>query len=182
MPDISTLPASPRLNQAPPSQIISSNTASNTASRRASQIMGPPQQPASATYTARSPVMSTNENISVPMRHPRPLTAAELYLECEKEQEAVVCMQTCHKRYGILTCLLGQSLDPRTHCSTSPVCFSSQQCIVCFCCLLVIATSRHWRPQPDASNDRCHPSYAFSTTPILFVSQHTKHTYTIDYC
>jgi len=26
----------------------------------------------------------------VPLRHPRPLTAAELYLECEKEQEAVV--------------------------------------------------------------------------------------------
>ena len=25
------------------------------------------------------------------MRHPRPLTAAELHLELEKEQEAVVC-------------------------------------------------------------------------------------------
>ena len=33
--------------------------------------------------------MSTNDGL--PMRHPRPLTAAELYLECEKEQEAVVC-------------------------------------------------------------------------------------------
>jgi hypothetical protein len=28
----------------------------------------------------------------VPMRHPRPLTAAELHLELEKEQEAVVCV------------------------------------------------------------------------------------------
>lgn len=35
--------------------------------------------------------MVSNEQIPLPIRHPRPLTAAELYLECEKEQEAVVC-------------------------------------------------------------------------------------------
>ncbi|KAK5169357.1 uncharacterized protein LTR77_005332 [Saxophila tyrrhenica] len=28
--------------------------------------------------------------MAVPLRHPRPMTAAEVYLECEKEQEAVV--------------------------------------------------------------------------------------------
>lgn len=53
--------------------------------------MGPPSHPASATaplYNPRSPVMSITDQ--VPMRHPRPLTAAELYAECEKEQEAVV--------------------------------------------------------------------------------------------
>jgi hypothetical protein len=37
------------------------------------------------------PSMSTNlTHDQLPVRHPRPLTAAELYLECEKEQEAVV--------------------------------------------------------------------------------------------
>jgi len=36
-----------------------------------------------------SPVMSTAD-ANMPVRHPRPLTAAELHLELEKEQEAVV--------------------------------------------------------------------------------------------
>jgi hypothetical protein len=33
----------------------------------------------------------TTADVNMPMRHPRPLTAAELHLELEKEQEAVVC-------------------------------------------------------------------------------------------
>jgi hypothetical protein len=37
-----------------------------------------------------SGIMSTAD-ANTPMRHPRPLTAAELHLELEKEQEAVVC-------------------------------------------------------------------------------------------
>ena len=61
--------------------------------------MGPPMVPASAgaahshQHIHRAPVSPTimsNEPPGVPLRHPRPLTAAELYLECEKEQEAVV--------------------------------------------------------------------------------------------
>ncbi|KAI7468817.1 hypothetical protein KC357_g6665 [Hortaea werneckii] len=36
-----------------------------------------------------SPWMSGSEH-GLPTRHPRPMTAAEMYLECEKEQEAVV--------------------------------------------------------------------------------------------
>ncbi|KAI7279154.1 hypothetical protein KC345_g5518 [Hortaea werneckii] len=36
-----------------------------------------------------SPWMSGGEH-GLPIRHPRPMTAAEMYLECEKEQEAVV--------------------------------------------------------------------------------------------
>ncbi|KAI6789692.1 hypothetical protein KC363_g7802 [Hortaea werneckii] len=36
-----------------------------------------------------SPWMSGSEH-GLPVRHPRPMTAAEMYLECEKEQEAVV--------------------------------------------------------------------------------------------
>lgn len=68
--------------------------------------MAPPAFPASSTSPVqnqhshahhhvppphRSPVIMSNEQTGVPLRHPRPLTAAELYLECEKEQEAVVC-------------------------------------------------------------------------------------------
>lgn len=34
--------------------------------------------------------MSNHEFPGEPLRHPRPLTAAELFAECEKEQEAVV--------------------------------------------------------------------------------------------
>ncbi|KAK6437009.1 hypothetical protein LTR95_006801 [Oleoguttula sp. CCFEE 5521] len=54
--------------------------------------MGPPGAPASASERPhRSPVITSHEQgINMPMRHPRPLTAAELYAECEKEQEAVV--------------------------------------------------------------------------------------------
>lgn len=59
--------------------------------------MGPPSVPApgaapthSQAQPHRSPVISTSEQAGMPLRHPRPLTAAELYLECEKEQEAVV--------------------------------------------------------------------------------------------
>ena len=39
--------------------------------------------------------MSTAD-ANMPMRHPRPLTAAELHLELEKEQEAVVCLLYRH--------------------------------------------------------------------------------------
>lgn len=31
-----------------------------------------------------------------PTRHPRPLTAADLHLQLEKEQEAVVCLDLLH--------------------------------------------------------------------------------------
>lgn len=35
----------------------------------------------------------TSADSQIPIRHPRPLTAAELHLELEQEQEAVVCSQ-----------------------------------------------------------------------------------------
>lgn len=38
--------------------------------------------------------VSSSHEHDGPLRHPRPLTAAELYAECEKEQEAVVCTST----------------------------------------------------------------------------------------
>jgi hypothetical protein len=62
--------------------------------------MGPPTVPASAagplhTNSDRVPMphrVSSSHEHDGPLRHPRPLTAAELYAECEKEQEAVVCI------------------------------------------------------------------------------------------
>ncbi|KAF2457842.1 hypothetical protein BDY21DRAFT_342938 [Lineolata rhizophorae] len=101
-PDLNSVPASPR-NQP---------SASHSSSRRASQIfpMSPPPLPLSSPGAAlpsgtsqhsgypfplNSPGTITNtasvsDTAAVPMRHPRPLTAAELHLELEKEQEAVV--------------------------------------------------------------------------------------------
>ncbi|KAF2097935.1 hypothetical protein NA57DRAFT_76735 [Rhizodiscina lignyota] len=97
------------------SQGASSGSA-NT-SRRASQIfpMSPPPLPLASPGGAIPPAQQTpshqhqpfpplsplitsgnsfggssGEGTGVPMRHPRPLTAAELHLELEKEQEAVV--------------------------------------------------------------------------------------------
>lgn len=82
-PDINSLPSSPR-----PARPQPTRTSPDAASRRTSQQMPPPPVPLH--HAPRSPVMTTNEQLPFPLRHPRPLTAAELYLECEKEQEAVV--------------------------------------------------------------------------------------------
>lgn len=78
-PDVNTLPIT----------ILTSEhlTDQRHSSGRQSHAMGPPATPASA---SRSILISTSDESSMPIRHPRPLTAAELYLECEKEQEAVV--------------------------------------------------------------------------------------------
>ncbi|KAF2645064.1 hypothetical protein P280DRAFT_466294 [Massarina eburnea CBS 473.64] len=86
-----------------------SRQSSTSASRRTSQIypMSPPPLPlaspsgtvpASTTQHSHAfPPLSPSvghvtgvDAAGVPMRHPRPLTEAELYLELEKEQEAVV--------------------------------------------------------------------------------------------
>ncbi|PVI07314.1 hypothetical protein DM02DRAFT_322233 [Periconia macrospinosa] len=88
-----------------------SHHSSTAASRRTSQIypMSPPPLPlaspggnvpqsssqhSSHTFPPLSPNMPGSfpsvDASGVPMRHPRPLTAAELHLELEKEQEAVV--------------------------------------------------------------------------------------------
>ncbi|KAF2786140.1 hypothetical protein K505DRAFT_380462 [Melanomma pulvis-pyrius CBS 109.77] len=118
-PDLNSVPASPRnatVAQPSPSlggmsstQQSASRQSSTTTSRRASQIypMSPPPLPlaspgghvsASAHHAHPFPPLSPSfgghvpsvDAAGVPMRHPRPLTAAELHLELEKEQEAVV--------------------------------------------------------------------------------------------
>ncbi|KAF2191123.1 hypothetical protein K469DRAFT_558510 [Zopfia rhizophila CBS 207.26] len=115
-PDLNSIPPSPR--NATSTQSSSgggphaqqpSRHSSTPASRRASQIypMSPPPLPlaspggnipASAQHSHAFPPLSPSfsshvpsvDATGVPMRHPRPLTAAELHLELEKEQEAVV--------------------------------------------------------------------------------------------
>ncbi|MCJ1398930.1 hypothetical protein MMC11_002131 [Xylographa trunciseda] len=95
-PDLNTVPPSPR-------DAFLSLQSSASSSRRASQLMGPPPAPAasareSSNMQPSSPDQPSNtmaDNTGVgsgpgPLRHPRPLTAADLHLELEKEQEAVV--------------------------------------------------------------------------------------------
>lgn len=92
---------------------------SGSSSRRVSQIMGPPPRPHSpASPGLGNSLLSPADNTGVgvgpgktilgsdygfmfktvvlmvvigPLRHPRPVTVADLHLELEKEQEAVVC-------------------------------------------------------------------------------------------
>jgi hypothetical protein len=54
-----------------------------------------------------------------PLRHPRPLTAADLHLQLEKEQEAVVRMPLYPELFNSEN-TTGQSTNPRTlHASSS---------------------------------------------------------------
>jgi hypothetical protein len=71
-------------------QTPSHSTLSATSSRRTSQTMGPPSVPTDRMHMPHR--VSSGHEQDGPLRHPRPLTAAELYSECEKEQEAVVCI------------------------------------------------------------------------------------------
>ncbi|KAF2687307.1 hypothetical protein K458DRAFT_415562 [Lentithecium fluviatile CBS 122367] len=114
MPDLNSVPPSPRPATTASAQqgasAQASRQSSTTVSRRASQIypMSPPPLPLASPggtipastmhHTHAFPPLSPSlvgsvpsvDAAGVPMRHPRPLTAAELHLELEKEQEAVV--------------------------------------------------------------------------------------------
>ncbi|KAH9844810.1 hypothetical protein Tdes44962_MAKER01357 [Teratosphaeria destructans] len=123
-PDVNSLPASPRQEHPATLPVFTTSQqltqTSNAQSRRTSSIMPPPPPPPPAHASAsavmhRSPDMSVHEP-GVPMRHPRPLTAAELYLECEKEQEAVVNRLTRE-----LTALRAQSASVASNASQSSV-------------------------------------------------------------
>ena len=114
-PDLNSVPPSPR-----PSLAASPRLASRSTSRRTSTQMPPPALPpsspsfnilssnqtavnqtsprlASPTMPMASPTgapaLGDNTGVGAgpgPLRHPRPLTAADLHLQLEKEQEAVV--------------------------------------------------------------------------------------------
>ncbi|PZD42520.1 DivIC domain containing protein [Pyrenophora tritici-repentis] len=109
-PDLNSVPASPRptptsnpSNTQPASGSLSRQT-STSVSRRTSQIypMSPPPLPLASpggsghAFPPLNPgasggyVQTSADSTGVPMRHPRPMTAAEMHLELEKEQEAVV--------------------------------------------------------------------------------------------
>ncbi|OCL08194.1 hypothetical protein AOQ84DRAFT_364337, partial [Glonium stellatum] len=109
-PDLNSVPPSPRNPvNASPALPLNSHHSSSPASRRASQIfpMSPPPLPLASpggsiptsaqhsqqSFPPLSPILTGHvpsvDATGVPMRHPRPLTAAELHLELEKEQEAV---------------------------------------------------------------------------------------------
>jgi hypothetical protein len=96
-PDLNSLDSLTKLPQTERSQPLQTQTQtpsqpilSATSSRRTSQTMGPPSVPTDRMHMPHR--VSSGHEQDGPLRHPRPLTAAELYSECEKEQEAVVCI------------------------------------------------------------------------------------------
>ena len=97
----------PDLNSLPPSPFRTHHTTSS--SRRDSELRVPapasaaPSSPRHSISSVQDHLASTTSNSSGPtvdntgvgvgpgpLRHPRPLTAADLYMQMEKEQEAVV--------------------------------------------------------------------------------------------
>ncbi|KAF1355644.1 hypothetical protein EJ07DRAFT_181984 [Lizonia empirigonia] len=110
-PDLNSVPVSPHpsVTSNPlhtQTGMSSSRQNSTPASRRTSQIypMSPPPLPLASpggtlppsssqhphAFPPLSPSLPSADAGSIPMRHPRPMTAAEMHLELEKEQEAVV--------------------------------------------------------------------------------------------
>jgi len=86
-PDLNSISSSPSQHR----QLLSQQS-STTSSRRPSHNIQPPVAP----MASHSPILSSRDQSDIPIRHPRPLTAAELHLELEKESEAVVrlhCIQ-----------------------------------------------------------------------------------------
>lgn len=94
-PDLNSVPASPR----------NGALTSRPTSRRTSQIFPivPPPLPlaspggtiptsaqAGHPFPPLSPATTSGSEHGLPTRHPRPMTPAELHMELEKEQEAVV--------------------------------------------------------------------------------------------
>ncbi|KAL8852942.1 MAG: hypothetical protein Q9221_002192 [Calogaya cf. arnoldii] len=95
-PDLNAVPRSPRANRNAPSSVPD----------RTSMPMAPPpnpSSPSSANFPSREPptVLAPSSNPGAadnsgvgrgpgPIRHPQPLTAADLHMQLEKEQEAVV--------------------------------------------------------------------------------------------
>ena len=110
-PDLNSVPPSPRPRDqttAPATQ-----TLSPPSSRQTSASMAPPpvpQTPGSPNTLRVSNTQADNTGVGAgpgqdseangtalrsntvigPLRHPRPMTASEIYLECEKEQEGIV--------------------------------------------------------------------------------------------
>lgn len=162
-PDVNSLPSSPRTDRQRPQP---NRVPSDTISRRTSTQMPPPPPPMSA-HNPRSPIVMSNEAMAVPLRHPRPLTAAELYLECEKEQEAVVrppntTTLSCIPR---LIVMLGQPAHSRTHGPARPECLGRLQPLALLHQHVRLAPAhRHLRPEPSTSAHRRNTPHTFTQT------------------
>jgi hypothetical protein len=82
-----TLPdSSPSFNILPSNQSAVNHTSSPP--------LASPSMPTTMAIGASGPTVGDNTGVGSgpgPLRHPRPLTAADLHLQLEKEQEAVVC-------------------------------------------------------------------------------------------
>ncbi|KAI4162858.1 MAG: hypothetical protein LQ342_003575 [Letrouitia transgressa] len=101
----------PDLNSVPPSPHTARATSDSIPSR--SELMAPPPNPSTSAVNSSSvqrepPATTIVDNAGVgsgpgPIRHPRPLTAADLHMQLEKEQEAVVSQrysETLRKCFG----------------------------------------------------------------------------------
>ncbi|KAI9699492.1 MAG: hypothetical protein M1820_007123 [Bogoriella megaspora] len=108
-PDLNAIPGNRETDQPAPAS-STSNPPSRTPSRPVSGIMGPPPLPLSSPNAGMSANRNRRTSIpaplgsptfggdaagigsegGVPIRHPRPRTAAEMYGEMEKEQEGIV--------------------------------------------------------------------------------------------
>lgn len=107
MPDLNSVPPSPHvLASGTPSRRQSANLQSASSPPSASVNILPSNQaavnqhvpsqalPSPGFPPPQSPMSSTDAAVGPgpgPLRHPRPLTASELHMQLEKEQEAVVC-------------------------------------------------------------------------------------------
>jgi hypothetical protein len=111
MPDLNTVPASPHVlaptsrrasgAQMPPPPVPSSSSlhilpSNQSAVNQAgsSSSLPSPHFPPSAIPPGPILAETSSSSPAGPIRHPRPLTAADLHLQLEKEQEAVVRLYT----------------------------------------------------------------------------------------
>ncbi len=107
-----------------------------------------------------------------PLRHPRPLTAADLHLQLEKEQEAVVRLQTLPTLSNAKH-VIGQPINSRTlHAKSSTKRLCRLQYLIYLCWL-----PRHGRSQRKPPPIRPEPSRSIptSTSPLLIQHKYTKH-------
>jgi hypothetical protein len=113
------LPLSPALNILPSNQ--------STVNNIAPPMVSPPL---TGTMSTASSLPGDNTGVGTgpgPLRHPRPLTAADLHLQLEKEQEAVVSSDLLHRSYGLTKYSTGKSTDTRA--------FTPPRRSERFCCL-----------------------------------------------
>ncbi len=136
-PDLNSLPPSPFRNHHPISSSRRSSelrvpaTASPTSASSQTQVSPFPDHLASTMSVSGAPIVD-NTGVGVgpgPLRHPRPLTAADLYMQMEKEQEAVVSyISRKHEMQpSDLGLLIGKPFNSRINSAAPADCIGSLQ-------------------------------------------------------